>query len=69
MFNYDIFPESRAILEELAVSLHALATWRDVLPVAKRGGYFSTAAIAQVEAFLDHPAAWSAAHGGADKFA
>ncbi len=69
MFNYDIFPESRAILEELAVSLHALATWRDVLPVAKRGNYFTTGAIEQVEAFLEHPAAWSAAHGGADKFA
>lgn len=69
MFNYDIFPESRAILDELKVKLHALATWRDVLPVAKRGNYFTPAAIDKVEAFLADPAKWSAAHGGADKFA
>jgi orotate phosphoribosyltransferase len=69
MFNYDIFPESRAILDTLKVNLHALATWRDVLPVAKRGNYFTPAAIETVEAFLNDPAAWSAAHGGAAKFA
>src|SRR5436853_6251921 len=39
MFNYDIFPESRRILDELDVRLHALATWRDVLSVAKKRQY------------------------------
>ena len=69
MFNYDIFPESRAILDDLKVTLHALATWRDVLPVAKKGNYFPPAAIDKVEAFLENPAKWSAAHGGAETFA
>jgi len=68
MFNYDIFPESRAILDTLQVRLHSLATWRDVLPVAKQGNYFTPKAIGMVEAFLQDPAKWSAEHGGADKF-
>ncbi len=68
MFNYDIFPESRKILAELNVRLHALATWRDVLAVAKKRGYFTASALSQVEMFLEEPAKWSAAHGGADTF-
>src|SRR6266508_2265626 len=47
IFNYDVFPESRKILQELDVRLHALATWRDVLSVAKKREYFSPAAIGQ----------------------
>src|SRR5256714_1110770 len=34
-FFYDIFPEARKILGDLCVPLHALATWWDVLAVAK----------------------------------
>jgi orotate phosphoribosyltransferase len=68
MFNYDIFPESRQILKELNVRLHALATWRDVLAVAKKRNYFTPTAITEVEKFLDEPAKWSAAHGGTDTF-
>jgi orotate phosphoribosyltransferase len=68
MFNYDIFPESRQILQQLNVNLHALATWRDVLAAAKRGSYFGAAAIEEVEAFLDDPAKWSARHGGISEF-
>jgi orotate phosphoribosyltransferase len=68
MFNYDIFPESRRILDELSVHLHALATWRDVLAVAKQRAYFSPEAIADVESFLEDPASWSAKHGGIAEF-
>jgi orotate phosphoribosyltransferase len=68
MFNYDIFPESRRILDELNVHLHALATWRDVLEVAKKQGYFKSTAINEVEAFLGDPAGWSAKHGGISEF-
>jgi orotate phosphoribosyltransferase len=50
------------------VRLHSLATWRDVLPVARQGNYFTPKAIGMVEAFLQDPAKWSAEHGGADKF-
>ena len=33
LFFYDIFPESASVLEELDVTMHYLATWRDVLAV------------------------------------
>ena len=64
LFNYGIYPETRQILLDLDVQMHALATWRDVLRVAKQTSYFNSTAIGRVEAFLDHPAQWSAAHGG-----
>jgi orotate phosphoribosyltransferase len=64
-FYYDIFPESKKILADLNVQLHHLATWWDVLAVVKRGTYLPAAQIAEVEKFLNSPAEWSAAHGGA----
>ena len=39
-FFYDIFPEGRKILGDLGVTLHSLATWWDVLAVAKASGKF-----------------------------
>ena len=39
-FFYDIFPESKKIFGDLGVTLHALATWWDVLEVAKKSGKF-----------------------------
>ena len=65
MFYYDIFPESKKIIEEIGVRLHHLATWWDVLRVVKQGSYFAPATIDEVERFLNSPAKWSAAHGGA----
>ena len=65
IFHYGIFPQSRTALAELGVRLHALATWWDVLRVAKEHNYFDTASIAEVERFLHAPVEWSAAHGGA----
>ena len=64
-FYYDIFPESKKILSDLSVKLHYLATWWDVLAVVKQGGYLPTTQIGEVEKFLNAPAQWSAAHGGA----
>jgi len=63
-FFYDIFPEGRKILRELGVTLHSLATWWDVLAVAKASGKFDTAKLAEVEKFMHDPAGWSKAHGG-----
>src|SRR5512133_1791688 len=40
IFFYDIVPEGRKILAELGVTLHSLATWWDVLAVAKESGKF-----------------------------
>ena len=64
-FYYDIFPESKQILSDLNVKLHHLATWWDVLAVVKQESYLPAAQISEVEKFLNAPAQWSAAHGGA----
>jgi orotate phosphoribosyltransferase len=64
-FFYDIFPEGKTILSDLGVSLHALATWWDVLEVAKKSGRFDKGKLKEVENFMKDPAAWSKAHGGA----
>ncbi|HZS64528.1 MAG TPA: orotate phosphoribosyltransferase [Xanthobacteraceae bacterium] len=65
VFFYDIFPESKKILGDLGVTLHALATWWDVLGVAKKSGKFDAAKLAEVEKFMRDPNGWSKAHGGA----
>jgi orotate phosphoribosyltransferase len=64
VFFYDIFPEGRKILQDLGVTLHALATWWDVLAVARETGRFSGATLTEVESFMRDPGAWSKAHGG-----
>jgi orotate phosphoribosyltransferase len=64
LFFYDIFPEGGAILADLDVTLHKLATWWDVLPVAKASKKFDPATLAEVEKFLHDPVTWSKAHGG-----
>ncbi len=46
------------------MTLHALATWWDVLAVAKASGKFDPAKLAEVERFMHDPAGWSKAHGG-----
>ncbi len=63
-FFYDIFPEGKTIMSDLGVTLHALATWWDVLEVAKKSGKFDKAKLKEVEKFMKDPAAWSKAHGG-----
>jgi orotate phosphoribosyltransferase len=63
-FFYDIFPEAPKILGDLGVTLHSLATWWDVLAVAKASGNFDAAKLAEVEKFMHDPAGWSKDHGG-----
>jgi orotate phosphoribosyltransferase len=63
-FFYDIFSESKKILGDLGVTMHYLATWWDVLAVAKESGRFDKGKLAEVEAFMHDPAGWSQAHGG-----
>ncbi|WP_210272742.1 orotate phosphoribosyltransferase [Chthonobacter rhizosphaerae] len=69
IFHYGIFKESASVLADAGVRLHALATWWDILAEAKRSGAFPTATLDAVEAFLNAPAAWSAAHGGRSEMA
>lgn len=66
-FFYDIFKGAREELAGLDINLHYLATWRDVLLVAREHGYFPEDALNEIESFIADPIAWSAAHGGADK--
>jgi orotate phosphoribosyltransferase len=65
IFFYDIYPQGKRILGDLGVTLHQLTTWWDVLAVAKAGGQFDPKLLAEVETFMNDPAGWSKAHGGA----
>jgi orotate phosphoribosyltransferase len=64
VFFYDIFPDGPKILSDLGVTLHALATWWDVLAVAKKTGRFDAVQLKEAETFMRDPAGWSKAHGG-----
>lgn len=64
IFYYDIFPGGLKTLNELGVAHHALATWWDVLAVAKQSGTFATEKLADVESFMRDPKGWSLKHGG-----
>lgn len=68
IFYYDIFAHAKGAMADLGVNLHHLATWWDVLEVAKAGNYFDTKTIGEVESFLHKPAEWSASHGGISEF-
>ncbi|MEQ9328234.1 MAG: orotate phosphoribosyltransferase [Rhodospirillales bacterium] len=64
VFFYDSFAGARETLADAGLTLHALATWRDVLAAARKYEYFDTDRLDRVEEFLADPIAWSAAHGG-----
>jgi orotate phosphoribosyltransferase len=64
IFYYDIFPEGLKLLNDLGVKHHALATWWDVLAVAKKSERFDEAKLNEVESFMRDPRGWSKAHGG-----
>jgi orotate phosphoribosyltransferase len=67
-FFYDIFPEGLKTLTDMGVTHHALATWWDVLAVAKKSEKFDAAKLNEVEAFMRDPRGWSKAHGGTAGF-
>ena len=64
LFSYGIFPEIDRTLGDHGVTLHALATWWDVLAEAKRQNSFDAETLAGVEAFLNDPRGWQAALKG-----
>jgi orotate phosphoribosyltransferase len=66
-FFYDIFEGAREELAAMDIRLQYLATWRDILAVAREHGYFPARALDDVESFIADPVAWSAAHGGATR--
>lgn len=63
-FYYNIFPEGAKLLDDMGVKMHALATWQDVLTVAKAANTFDGKMLAEVEKFIHDPRGWSKAHGG-----
>jgi orotate phosphoribosyltransferase len=63
IFSYGIFPEITRTLGDRGVTLHACATWWDVLAEAKLQGHFDAETLDGVEAFLTDPRRWQAAHG------
>jgi orotate phosphoribosyltransferase len=60
IFHYGIFPQSIESLAAEKVTLHALATWWDVLAVAESLGYFTPAQFAAVRSFHEAPEGWTA---------
>ncbi|ASY55078.1 orotate phosphoribosyltransferase [Sinorhizobium sp. CCBAU 05631] len=69
LFYYDIFPEARANMKSKGVDLHYIATWRNVLAVAREQALFDEKTLNEVEAFLNAPLAWSARNGGVGELA
>lgn len=66
VFHYGIFPDSAAVMSDIGVTMHALATFWDVLEVAKEGEFFDTNTLSEVEKYLHDPVGWSVAHGGVE---
>jgi len=66
VFHYGIFPDSAQVMSEIGVTMHALATFWDVLAVAREGGYFDRTTLGEVERYLHDPVGWSVAHGGVE---
>jgi orotate phosphoribosyltransferase len=62
LFFYGIFGEQR--FTDGKVRLHHIATWRNVLAIAREQKLFDDKTLSEVEAFLDAPLAWSGKNGG-----
>lgn len=69
LFYYDIFPEARGEMKGKGVTLHNIATWRNVLAVAKEQKLFDEKTLSEVEAFLNAPLEWSGRNGGVSALA
>jgi len=55
VFYYDIFPQTKIALDKIGLQMYSLATWWDVLKVAKEFNYFDNNTIGEVESFLKNP--------------
>jgi orotate phosphoribosyltransferase len=64
LFYYGIFAEAEERFAGGKVKLHHIATWRDVLAVAKTQRLFDEKTLSEVEAFLNAPLSWSGRNGG-----
>jgi orotate phosphoribosyltransferase len=64
LFFYGIFPEALQRFDDGKVKFHYIATWRNVLAVAREQKLFDEKTLSEVEAFLDAPLEWSGRNGG-----
>jgi orotate phosphoribosyltransferase len=63
IFYHDVFPGATERLAQAGLTLHALATWSDILR-ASAAGALAPQDRAELERFLGDPVAWSTRHGG-----
>lgn len=63
IFDYATFP-TNDLLRPFNVTVHSIATWRDVLAAAREMGSFETRVLTEIDEFLTDPPYWSQAHGG-----
>lgn len=63
IFHHALFPGSQQRLDDLALRLHVLAGWEDLLRLDPGEG-MEKAERAVLEAFLADPVRWSGSHGG-----
>ncbi len=61
VFHYGIFERSTQNMKDMGITLHSLATWWDVLELAKDQKYFDEETLSSVESFLKSPDSWEAA--------
>jgi len=67
VFYYDIFPETKTMMADHNLTLHSLATWHDVLRVARKQGHIDANTLREVEVFLNEPLEWSGRNGGSTR--
>ena len=63
IFDYGTFP-TKTVLDTMGVKVHSLATWQDILQVARESSTFQARELAELETFLADPVSWSHDHGG-----
>ena len=63
IFDYGAFP-TKAVLDAMNIRVHALATWHDILTVAREQSQFGARELAELDTFLADPVQWSYDHGG-----
>ncbi|MFB2549799.1 orotate phosphoribosyltransferase [Ensifer soli] len=64
LFYYGIFADAETRFRDGKVRLHHIATWQNVLAVAREKHLFDAATLSEVASFLEAPLEWSGRHGG-----
>ncbi len=65
IFKYGIFDYVVRDLDSRGLELFSLATWDDLMRVARARGAMDAAMLKEIEAYITDPIAWSEVHGGA----